>query len=86
MGDAAQAFGPADSVFDPDAAARMSAIVSALGVSQGRNGAFFAASGLAMGQTRGWQVVVPDQTQIAQVSQQVKQVEEAQVYIKFIFK
>lgn len=51
--DAAQAFSPADSVFDFDAAACVGAVVSALRLGQGRRGAFFAASGLAMGQTRG---------------------------------
>ena len=84
--DATQAFGPADSVFDLDAAARMGRIFSSLGVGQARVGMFFTAAGLAVGQALGRQVVVGDQAQVAQVGQQFEEVEQAQVYIKLIFK
>ena len=70
-------------MFDPDATACVGAVVGALGIGQGRRG-FFAASGLAMGQTRGRQVIVPDQAQITQISQQGKQVKQAQVYIELV--
>ena len=53
LGDAAQAFGPADGVFDLHAATGVDAVVGALGIGQGRIRAFFAAPGLTVGQTGG---------------------------------
>ncbi|AMR26193.1 hypothetical protein A0257_03200 [Hymenobacter psoromatis] len=60
LGDAAQAFGPTDGVFDLDAAASVEAVVGPLSIGQGRVGALFAAAGLAMGQTLGSRLVVGD--------------------------
>ena len=69
LGDAAQAFGPADGVFDLDAAAGVGGIVGSLDVGQGGVRAFFATPGLAVGQAFGRQVVIGDQAQIAQIDQ-----------------
>ena len=60
LGHATQAFSPANRVFDLDAAASVGRILGSLGVGQGQVGAFFTASGLAVGQAFGRQVVVGD--------------------------
>ena len=60
LGDASEPFDPADGVFDLHAATGMDAVVGALGIGQDRIGAFFAAPGLAMGQTDGWHVISLD--------------------------
>ena len=60
LGHAAQSLGPADGVFDFDAAAGVDRIRSSLGVDQGGVGAFFTASRLAVGQAVGRQVVIGD--------------------------
>ncbi len=86
LGHAAQAFGSADGVFDLNAAAGVSGIFGSLGVGQGRVRAFFTAPGLAVGQVFRGQVVVSDQAQIAQIGQQFKKVEQAQIGIKLVFK
>lgn len=86
LGDAAQASGPADGVFDLDAAAGVGTVVGALGIGQGCIGAFFATPGLAVGQTAGRHVVLLHQTQIAQIGQQCEQVEQTQVRVKLVFK
>ena len=86
MGDTAQVFGPADSVFGLDAATGVGIVIGPLRVGRGRRGAFFAAPRLAVRQARGGQVVVGHQTQIAQIGQQGEQVEQAQVYIELVSK
>ena len=63
--DASELFGPADGVFDLDAAAGMSSITGALTIGQGRNGGLFVTPGLAVGQATGRNVVVLYQTQVA---------------------
>ena len=84
LGHAAQAFGPADGVFDLDAAAGVGGIVGSLDVGPGGIWAFFAASRLAMRQAFGRQVVIGDQAQIAQIGQQFKEVEQTPVGIKLV--
>lgn len=64
LGDAAQAFGPPDGVFDLDAAAGVKAVVGPLGISQGRVGALFTAAGLAVRPALGSRIIVGDQPQI----------------------
>lgn len=61
LGNAAQAFGPTDGMFDLDAAAGVDAVVGPLGFGQGRVRAFFAASGLAVGETLRYHVVIGNQ-------------------------
>ena len=86
LGDAAQAFGPAEGVFDLDAAAGVGPVLGSLGVGQGRVRTFSAAAGLAVGQALGRQVVVGNQTQVAQIGQQIENVEQPQVDIELVFK
>ena len=86
LGHAARAFGPANGVFDLDAAAGVGHIVALWGTGQGGVGAFLAASGLAMGQAFGRQAVVGDRAQVAQTGQQLKEAEQARIDIECIFK
>jgi len=86
LGHAAQAFGPADGMFDLDAAAGVGRVFGSLKVGQGGVRAFFAASRLAVRQALGGQVVVGDQAQVAQIGQQFEEVEQAQVGIELVFK
>ncbi len=69
LGDAAQALGPADGMFDLYAASGMGVVIGALGTRQGGERMLFAAPGLAVGQAFGGQVVVGHQAQVAQISQ-----------------
>ena len=87
LGDAAQALGTVDGVLYLDAQPGVGAVAGPLGRGQGRVGAFFAASRLAVRQTGGRQVVVADQAQEAQISQQVEQVEQVeqvQIHIELV--
>ncbi|AMR27897.1 hypothetical protein A0257_12905 [Hymenobacter psoromatis] len=73
---ATQSFGSADGVFDLDAAASVGRVFGPLRVAQGCVGALFTAARLAVGQALRRQVVVSDQAQVAQIGQQLEQVQQ----------
>ena len=79
LGDAAQAFGPADGVFRLHAAADVGVVLGALRIGQRRSRYLFAAPGLAVrlavGQALRGHVVVPDRAQAPQIGQPSEQVQ-----------